>query len=346
MNPYLNKVIQVIDDHIASIKPQMKWMWGEALFGYALLKLDEYLNDTKYKSFIESYLNYYLAHPPKVDQSDTFAPILISHTYDQIYQCHTYQSLTQRGLDYFLNTKPVIDFLPNHLGHSLVGKFYQKSIWVDSIMMYGVFLSVYGKDTKQETYTNLSYETVMKFQDYLEHDGLWTHAYLTRKRKAYPKGIYWGRGNGWVVTALPMIYKNLNQKQQQDILPIFQRTCQSIMKYQKKGLYQTILNFPSIFESSASLLIHGGVLEGANLGLVSEEVCQLAKDGYEKTLDTFIHVKKGHLVLTRVSNPTIPMPVFPKLGYKCIGVKDNWSYGLASLIFASIAYDSYVKQKK
>lgn len=77
-----------------------------------------------------------------------------------------------------------------------------------------------------------------------------------------------------------------------------------------------------------------------------DDIAQLAKNGYEQTLDTFIHKKKGHLVLSKVSNPTIPMPVFPKSGYRYIGVKDNWSYGLASLIFASIEYDKYIKKTK
>lgn len=48
----LNKTIQVIDKHIEKTHPKMKWMWGEALFGYALLLLDEYRNETKYKAFI------------------------------------------------------------------------------------------------------------------------------------------------------------------------------------------------------------------------------------------------------------------------------------------------------
>lgn len=344
MNPYLDKVIELIDAHLKSIKKEMKWMWGEALFGYALLLLDTYLKTNRYQAFIESYLNHYLNHPPKIDQSDTFAPILVSYTYDKNYQTKQFQSLTKRGLDYFLHAKPVIDFLPNHLGHSFVGKLYPKSIWVDSMMMYGFFLSLYGKYEKDATFTNLSIDTVKKFQTYLEKDGLWHHAYWTKSKKAFPKNIYWGRGNGWVLTSLPMIMENLSKEKIELIKPIYQKTVSSIIKYHHDGLYHTILNKPSHLESSANFLIYGGILKGHHLGLVDNKTAIIAKEGYEKAFNTFIIKTQNVLKLTKVSNPTIPLYIFPKLGYKLIGVKDNWSYGLASLIFSSIAYDQYIQK--
>jgi unsaturated rhamnogalacturonyl hydrolase len=211
--------------------------------------------------------------------------------------------------------------------------------------MYGVFLSLYGYHNKDEKYTELAYQTVMKFYEYLEHDGLWMHAYLTKSKKPYPRNIYWGRGNGWVVTALPMIFKHLNQKQQKDILPIYEKTVERILTFQKNHLFHTIINLKSPLESSCNFLIHGGILDGINLGIISDTFEKNAKLGYETSMDTFIKEKKGELVLTKVSNPTIPMPLFPKMGYRYIGFKDNWSYGLASLVFASIQYDTLINKK-
>ena len=42
--------------------------------------------------------------------------------------------------------------------------------------------------------------------------------------------------------------------------------------------------------------------------------------------------------MTEISGPTIPLPVFPKLGYKLVHLGKNWSYGIAALIFAAIEY--------
>ncbi len=347
MNPYLDRCISVIDHHLTQIEPKMKWMWGEALFGYALLCLDEYLGETKYKTFIEGYLDYYLQNPPVVDQSDKFAPVLISFTYGRIYQTNTYDSLTQLGLDYIENVKPVIDFLPNHLGHSFIGKLYPKSIWVDSIMMYGVFLSVYGHHHKSQKYQLMAYNTAIKFKEYLEKDGLWRHAYWVKFKRAYPKDIYWGRGNGWVVTALPMMMEHLDTVYQMPLKDLAIKTIQAITPLQKNHLYTTVLNHPSGVESSANFLIHGGVLHTSQLTVIDEAYTKLAKKGYEIAMDTFVKPKEGHLYLTKVSNPTIPLPLFPLLGYKLIGHKDNWSYGLASLIFSSIHYDKLrIKEEK
>ena len=44
------------------------------------------------------------------------------------------------------------------------------------------------------------------------------------------------------------------------------------------------------------------------------------------------------IYMTEISGPTIPLPVFPKLGYKMIPLGKNWSYGIAALIFAAIEY--------
>ncbi len=342
MNPYLKQCIEVIDHHITQIEPKMKWMWGEALFGYALLLLDEYLDETKYKSFIESYLDYYLEHPPVVDQSDKFAPILISFTYDRIYQTDRYDGLTQLGIDYIEHVKPVIDFLPNHLGHSGIGKLYPKSIWVDSIMMYGVFLSVYGHYKNNQKYQMMAFNTAVKFKEYLSKDGLWRHAYWVKYKRAYPKDIYWGRGNGWVVMALPMMLEHLDPVYHLSIKTMLIETIQAITPLQQDHLFRTILNHKSGLESSANFLIHGGILKAVRLGIMDDAFGMTAQKGYEASMKAFIQTKENDPYLTKVSNPTIPLPFFPKLGYKWIGYKDNWSYGLASLIFASIAYDQRI----
>ena len=46
----------------------------------------------------------------------------------------------------------------------------------------------------------------------------------------------------------------------------------------------------------------------------------------------------GAVFMTEISGPTIPVPVFPKLGYQLMPLGKNWSYGVAALIFAAIEY--------
>jgi unsaturated rhamnogalacturonyl hydrolase len=49
--------------------------------------------------------------------------------------------------------------------------------------------------------------------------------------------------------------------------------------------------------------------------------------------------------MPEISGPTIPLPIFPKLGYKAVPLGKNWSYGVAAMIFAAIEYKKYFDQK-
>ena len=51
-----------------------------------------------------------------------------------------------------------------------------------------------------------------------------------------------------------------------------------------------------------------------------------------------IKERDGGLFMPEISGPTIPVPLFPTLGYKLVLRGENWSYGIAALIFAAIEY--------
>jgi unsaturated rhamnogalacturonyl hydrolase len=48
--------------------------------------------------------------------------------------------------------------------------------------------------------------------------------------------------------------------------------------------------------------------------------------------------RDGEWYMPEISGPTIPLPLFPYLGYKLIPRGDSWSYGLAAAILAGISY--------
>ncbi|HNX63226.1 MAG TPA: glycoside hydrolase family 88 protein, partial [Candidatus Limiplasma sp.] len=50
-------------------------------------------------------------------------------------------------------------------------------------------------------------------------DGLWYHSYWVKQHTHYPrKKIYWGRGNGWVIAALPMILEAIGEHEEKELL--------------------------------------------------------------------------------------------------------------------------------
>ena len=51
-----------------------------------------------------------------------------------------------RGINYILNEPRILeDAVPTIFGHTFVGKFYPKSIWVDSLVMFALFPALYGR---------------------------------------------------------------------------------------------------------------------------------------------------------------------------------------------------------
>ena len=61
---YFDRVCELADYIISSTDPKMKWMWGEALLGYALDELDKFNNETKYTEFLTKYCDYWAEHDP------------------------------------------------------------------------------------------------------------------------------------------------------------------------------------------------------------------------------------------------------------------------------------------
>ncbi|MBN2504939.1 MAG: glycoside hydrolase family 88 protein [Bacilli bacterium] len=340
-----DRVVQLADEITATWDPKMKWMWGEALLGYALTKLDDHLGNDSYTDFLTAYCDYYVKNPPLVDQSDTAAPGLITYAMYKKTKNPEYKQLTDRVLDYIVNTKRVLEDSPNHLGSSLIGKFYPRSIWVDSLMMFSVFPSLYAKENKDAKLLDIASRQPRIFSKYMQdpNDGLWYHSYWVKQKTHYPrKKLYWGRGNGWVIAALPMILDNIGEHVEREaIIDIFKKTSEALYPYQRDdGTFETVLNRPgkTYRELSATALIAAGWFHGCRIGVLDDKFRVAARKAF-KACASSIHEKNGKLVFPEISAPTIPLPVFPYLGYKLTPKGDNWSYGLAALIFAAIEYD-------
>ena len=113
---YYDKVNQLANYIITAMEPKMKWMWGEALLGYALDELDKFNNENKYTEFLTKYCDYWAEHNPAVDQSDTLAPGLITYAMYKRTGNEAYKKLTDKVLDYIQNEPKWFKELPINLG--------------------------------------------------------------------------------------------------------------------------------------------------------------------------------------------------------------------------------------
>ncbi len=342
----LEAAIALADSEVRSRDPKMKWMWGEALLGYALTELDSYLGEDRYKEFTQGYCDYYVANQPRVDQADTAAPALVTYAMEKRTGSKGYKELTNRVLDYIRYEPRVLDDAVNHLGNSPEGRYYPKSIWVDSLMMFSLFPARYGSEQGDRDLLDFAIRQPGLYAGYMQdrEDGLWYHSYWVKRAEHYPKRkIFWGRGNGWVIAALPMIleYVPEDHPERERIIKIFQETAQALLPYQREdGFWETVVNRPgkTYREASATALIGAGFLQGARRGYLGEEFLTAGKRAVEALVENQKEYK-GRMLMPETSGATIPLQLFPYLGYKCIPRKNNKAFGVAAMIFAAIQYD-------
>jgi unsaturated rhamnogalacturonyl hydrolase len=343
MKDKLQPAIDLADSIVRQFKPEMRWMWGEALLGYALSELDAYLGTNKYESFLKGYCDHYVKHSPRVDQADTSAPALITYAMQKKTGNDNYRKLTGRVLDYIKNEPRLIDDAVNHLGNSPEGRFYPKSIWVDSLMMFGVFTARYASEKNDEKLMDFASRQPRQYSSRMQDEktGLWSHSYWAKSKRAYPKDIFWARGNGWVIASLPMILSFLpeDHPEREGIIRIFKSTSAALIEYQREdGYFNTVLNHEkkTYREASATALIAAGWYEGVSRGWLDDSYSARAERAYQSLCSSLIR-KGGELYLPEISGPTIPLPLLPYLGYKFIPRRSNWAYGVAAFIFAGIA---------
>lgn len=346
---YYKKVNQLADYVTATMDPKMKWMWGEALLGFALDELDKENETTAYTEFLTKYCDYWVEKNPAVEQSDTAAPGLITYAMYKRTGNEAYKMLTDKVLDYIHNEPRLYLDCLNHLGCCTKGKFYPKSVWIDSVMMFSVFTSLYARENNDRELLEFAARQPKQYASMMFHETehLWAHSYWVKTKKAFPgRNLFWGRGNGWVICGFPMILDSigLTHKEAPGIIESFQKTSEALLACQNKdGTFNTLLKYKSYRELSATALISAGWLHGVRCGYLDEKFLEPALRAFYACVDAMEFSEDG-VYMTEISGPTIPVPVFPKLGYQLMPLGKNWSYGVAALIFAAIEYNKLQKK--
>lgn len=341
---YYEKVNKLADFIASTWDPKMKWMWGEALLGYALDELDKENAAQRYTNFLARYCDYWVKQDPAVDQSDTAAPGLITYAMYKRTGRPEYGKLTDKVLHYIRNEPRLYLDCLNHLGCSAKGKIYPKSVWIDSVMMFSVFTSLYAKENGDEALLEFAARQPRQYASMMfdPQQGLWAHSYWVRRKKAFPRrNLFWGRGNGWVICGFPMILDQigLDHPEAGEIIQIYQQTSQALLKCMNEDYtFNTLLKYPSYRELSATALISAGWMHGIRCGYLDESFLEPAVKAFRACVDAMEETEHG-IYMTEISGPTIPLPLLPKLGYKMVPLGKNWSYGVAALIFGAISYE-------
>ena len=321
---------------------QMKWMWGQGLYNYALALIDEACGTDAYTGFLERYYDEHLRRGYRIVSSDTLAPALGAYMLYRKTSDKKYLRVAEDAAGYMHSAERILEHLPNHMGKGIYSKVYPKSIWVDSIMMYGVFAGRYSHERGDTALAALATRQAGLFRKYLqdkEHK-LYYHSYWTGAKSHYPKNpVFWGRGNGWLMAAIPLMLPFLQDGDAKDeTIGIFKELAYSLLPYQREdGYFETLLHPAGVSykESSATLLISSGLMYGGRTGLLGDDCLTAGKKAFVSVASDIREDSKG-LCLPYISAPTIPVPGAPMLGYQLTPKGKNLTYGLAALVFAAL----------
>lgn len=338
MSEALDRAVMLCDHLTDSELRQQKvtaWHWGPALFGHALTRLDDHLGEPRYDRWLRHWCDHHLAAGPAVNQSDTAAPALITYPMQQRPGGEKYRPLTEAVINYIRTEPRIVGDACNHLGPSLIGRFYPRSVWVDSLMMFGVFPAWYGTAEGATDLRDIAASQPEAYSDLMQHpSGLWSHSWWARTSSPYPADMFWGRGNGWVIAALPMIMEHLGDHERvPGIAEVLRRTSEALLRLQSDdGTWTTLLDRGGYRELSATALIAAGWFDAVRLGHLPDSYLAPATRALAAVTDAVTPT-----AMPEISGPTIPLPLLPELGYRWIPRGANHPYGVAAFVFAAIA---------
>ena len=349
MNPAIQKVFALADASVKRYAPEkLNWSWGQALYLYALARIDQEQGTEKYTAYLRRFYDYHISKGYRLCSSDTSAPALGALYLARKTGERKYMDVAEAAKRYYGTAKRVLEDMPNHLGTGFEGWFYPKSIWVDSIMMYGVFTNWLAGVSRNETSDDealreFAARQPANFARYLqdEETGLFYHSYWAKAKTHYPREpLFWGRGNGWVMAAVPLLLEYLPEENQPQVKAFFVRLAKALLPWQRAdGYFETVLNRPgeTYKESSATMLIAAGWFYGYRTGLLGKEYFDAAKKAFHAVAND-LQVKNGLLSMPYISGPTSALPGIPYFTYKNTPRGNDRHYGLAAAFFAALEY--------
>ncbi|MNY36082.1 Glycosyl Hydrolase Family 88 [compost metagenome] len=145
-----------------------------------------------------------------------------------------------------------------------------------------------------------------------------------------------------------MILENLptDHPERDRMIEILRETSEALLPYQRSdGYFETVFNKvgKTYRESSATALIAAGWLHAVRRGWLDEKYKEPAIKAFQNVVNDF-EIENGNIYMSEISGPTIPVPIFPYAGYKWMPRGRNWSYGVAAVLFAAIAYQKLLEE--
>jgi unsaturated rhamnogalacturonyl hydrolase len=326
----------IADRYVAVHDPtKLAWDWGESVLMTALTDLSQATGDTKYRDFVKRWADHYTALGPILDppvySSDSSAPA--------IPNVALFRDL--RGARY----RDVVDHTTGYLDHWAARTsdggishypIVPPTLWADSLFMFGEVMIRVGELDGNAARLAQYGQQYQIFATHLQDASGWFHHAYNWVLSQQDPDVYWGRGNGWVITSATDYLRVLAARGGTDpaVSASVGQLAHAIVDSQDaSGLWWTVVNRPgqTYLETSGSALFTTGLARAYRLGLLDASVKPTIERAVAGLRTKIVNDDQGRPIVTGTSGPTDPGHFADYAGVK---QQDDLTYGVGSVITA------------
>lgn len=288
---------------------QQPWRWETAILSLGLARLAE-VDDGPWQ---ERLAEHYAAHaPPRIRRPDDCAPAMAAALL-LMRGDERARPAVERVAEYLRQApRNSLDALDHLDPRTALGRLYPASIWVDSLVMYGLSAAWVGQALDDPALVAFAHAQPAIFAAALQDPstGLFRHAYLHERGRTRPEGeVFWLRGNGWVALSLVELLDTMEPgtAERASTLAILRRLAEGLHAHRRvDGTWATVLDDRRApLESSGTALAAYALAKGARQGVLPAWHRDEARQTLA-TLERRLRARRDGPVVASSSGPTIP----------------------------------------
>lgn len=316
---------------------RLAWSWETAILTLGLARLAEIDDSPEWTSYLAAH---YRAHAERrIRRPDDCAPALGAARLELRGE-PAGRPVLERVAEY-LRTAPrnPLGALDHLDPRTPLGRLYPRSIWVDSLVMYGLTAAWVGQALDDPQLIAFGHTQPAIFAMHLQDpvEGLFRHAYLYRRGHPRPESAaFWLRGNGWVALALVELLATMDPEQPEYLptLITLRRLARGLVAHRTPaGTWTTVIDAPRTYEeTSGTALVAFALAKGARLGLLPPEYREQAGQTL-RTLHARLRARRDGPSVRGTSGPTIPSR---RGGYAVVPRAADVPYGVGAYLLLAV----------
>ena len=285
---------------------EMGWGWREGVLMFAMTELYRVTGDDVVHDYYEDYIDHHIETGYELRVADSCPPALTALALYGEDGAARYRTIIDAVMVFLLErSKRTPEGGISHFGTNED----RVTLWIDSLFMFGMVLDRWGELGPSPQALDEMSKQIDIFSTLLQDPsiGLFKHAY--GEPVAQDPGVFWGRGNGWVVQGVVdyLRVRRLRHERDERVERAFHAQLDGILGTQDgSGGWRTVMSPPSEtkLETSATGFFGYGMARAYRYGFAGKEVLGPAHAAAEYVRGTIVRDEMDRPIVTGISGPT------------------------------------------